>query len=130
MKRTKILYWVFNGLLAAFMLMSGIQGLMHGKQAVELITTHLGYPEYFITFTAIAKILGVAAILVPGFPRVKEWAYAGFAYDLVAALYSMIAIGDPVGHWIFMFLFFALLAAAYIFYHKKLDHESAGTVNS
>ena len=64
------------------------------------------------------------AILVPGFPQIKEWAYAGFAYDLIAATYSTIAVGEPVNHWIFMFIFIALIAAAYIFYHKKLREQA------
>ena len=124
MKTTIILYWVFNGLLAALMLMSGIQGIMHAQGAVDLIVTKLHYPDYFILFSAIAKILGVIALLIPGFPRIKEWAYAGFTFDLVAATYSSIAVGEPVNHWIFMFIFIALVAAAYIYYHKKLKAQT------
>jgi len=120
MKKTNIIYWGLTGLLAAFMLMSGIQGLLHSQQAIDLVHGHLGYPEYFITFSSIAKVLGAIGIVVPGFPRIKEWIYAGFTYDLVAALYSIIAVGDPASKWAFMFVFLAIVAGSYIYYHKKL----------
>jgi hypothetical protein len=51
----------------------------------------LGYPVYFIQFISIAKVLGVIAILVPRFNRIKEWAYAGLFFDLIAAIYSGVA---------------------------------------
>jgi len=124
MKRTKILYWVFTGLLAAFMLFSSIPDIIVTAPAIDIITTHLGYPKYIIAFLGVAKLLAVIAILVPGFPRLKEWAYAGIVFDLTGALYSSIAVGDPAwgekGGWAFMFLPLLLLALSYIFYHKKL----------
>jgi hypothetical protein len=58
------------------------------------IFAHLGYPTYLLPFIGIAKILGVVAVLVPGFPRLKEWAYAGLVFDLTGALYSHISVGD------------------------------------
>jgi uncharacterized membrane protein YphA (DoxX/SURF4 family) len=119
MKRTKILYWVFTGLLAALMLMSGISNAMTVPDAVVLFK-HLGYPIYLSPFLGIAKILGAIAILVPGFPRIKEWAYAGFVFDLGGAMYSFISIGDPASAWLPLLIGFALIATSYILYHKKL----------
>jgi hypothetical protein len=64
--------------------------------------------------------LGVIAILIPGFRRIKEWAYAGLTFDLIAALYSQIAIGDPPSKIMFMIIFFIILGFSYTYYHKKL----------
>ena len=77
MKKTKIIYWIFTGLLAAGMLLGSIPDIMSTPEAVAIVTTHLGYPAYFIPFIGVAKLLGAVAILIPGFPRIKEWAYAG-----------------------------------------------------
>ena len=128
MKKIKVLYWVFTGLLAALMLFSSIPDIIVTPQAVDIVTTHLGYPKYIIAFLGVAKLLAVIAILVPGFPRLKEWAYAGIVFDLTGALYSSIAAGDPAmgekGGWAFMFLPLILLALSYIFYHKKLKTKA------
>jgi uncharacterized membrane protein YphA (DoxX/SURF4 family) len=119
MKRTKTLYWIFTGLLAALMLMSGITNALTVADAVTLFK-HLGYPVYLSPFLGVAKILGVLAILVPRWPRLTEWAYAGFVFDLSGAMYSGIAVGDPASAWAPILIGFALIAASYIFYHKKL----------
>ena len=125
MKKINILYWVFTGLLVALMLASGIQNLLSTQPSVELISKQLHYPEYFIPFIGLAKTLGAIAIFVPGFPRVKEWVYAGFTYDLTAALYSTIAIGEPFSKWWPMIFFYVLLVGSYIYYHKKRKAASS-----
>ncbi|HTF05512.1 MAG TPA: DoxX family protein [Bacteroidia bacterium] len=119
MKRTKILYWVFTGLFSALMLFSAIPDIILSPETVAFMTM-LGYPDYFTIFIGVAKVLGVIAILVPGFPRIKEWAYAGLVFDLVGATYSLAAIGTPIYQLWFMFIALGLAAASYIFYHKKL----------
>jgi hypothetical protein len=119
MKTTKILYWVFTIPIMGMMLFSGIQNAMVTKASVDLLSTHLGYPVYLIAFLGVAKILGVIGALIPGYPRVTEWAYAGLFFDLVGALYSGIKTGDAAGGWVFMLLFIIVLALSYVFYHKK-----------
>ncbi|GAA4306788.1 DoxX family protein [Compostibacter hankyongensis] len=119
MKKINIIYWIFTGLLLALMLFSGVTSLVNPESTKALISTHLGYPEYFGPLISIAKILGVIAILVPGFSRLKEWAYAGFTFDLVFAVLSFIAVGDPVSGTWFMFFGLILVFGSYIFYHKK-----------
>src|SRR5258706_6887001 len=99
MKKTKIFYWIFTGLLAALMLMSSIPDILAVPDAVELVKNHLGYPLYFIPFVGVAKLLGAIALLIPGYWRIKEWVYAGFVYDLTGAIYSAIALGDSSGKW-------------------------------
>ncbi len=129
MKTTKILYWVFTGLMVVLMLFSGISGLAYPEQSKALITGHLGYPEYFVPLISIVKFFGVAAILVPGFPRLKEWAYAGFVFDLGMAIYSSIAVGDPVSNAWFIFFGLILVFGSYVFYHRRLKMASAGSIS-
>ena len=128
MKKTKTFYWIFTALLAAFMTMSAIPDAISTQQAIDIVTTHLGYPAYIIPFLGIAKLLGVVAILVPGFPRIKEWAYAGFVFDLTGAAYSSISVGDPFSGWVFVLLPLALLACSYIFYHKLQNGDKQKTI--
>lgn len=117
MKKTKILYWVFTGLILALMIFSAISTFIPNPQG-DMIAKHIGYPLYIFKFLAVAKILGAVAILVPGYPRLKEWAYAGFFFDLAGATYSFIAVGDPAANWAPNFIFIALLFGSYICYHK------------
>jgi uncharacterized membrane protein YphA (DoxX/SURF4 family) len=124
MKRTKILYWIFTGLMAAFMLMASIPDVLQIPDAVAIFK-HLGYPTYLLPFIGIAKILGVVAVLVPGFQRLKEWAYAGLVFDLIGALYSHISVGDPPRNWLFAIIGLLLVFASYVFYRKKLNYETA-----
>lgn len=119
MKKINIAYWVITILFAAFMLFSAVPDIMVTKEANEFMTM-LGYPAYFTRFIGIAKVLGVIAILVPGYPRIKEWAYAGLFFDLVGATYSVMAIGTQGAGWLFMILPLSFLFASYILYHKRL----------
>ena len=127
MKKSKIAYWIFTLLLAVLMLFSAIPDLISVPAAVDMVTTHLGYPAYFIPFIGVAKFLGVVAILVPGFPRIKEWAYAGFVYDLAGAIYSTISVGDPAGKWMPIFIGFIIIGGSYFFYHKVRKERLNGS---
>jgi hypothetical protein len=124
MKKIKIAYWIVNILFGGFMLFSAIPDILSSPDAVTFMT-QLGYPLYFIPFIGVAKVLGVAAMFIPGFPRVTEWAYAGLMFDLVGAGYSVYCIGGAAGAAP-MLIFIALGAAAYVLYHKKLKLQ--GTV--
>jgi hypothetical protein len=117
MKKTNIFYWVFTGLLAFLMLGSAIPDIISHPIAVKGMHEDLGYPVYFIPFIGVAKFLGVVAILTPGFHRLKEFAYAGFYFDLIGATYSIAMIGKP--DWMFNALPIALLTASYVFYQKR-----------
>jgi hypothetical protein len=121
MKKTNILYWVFNGLFAFLMAGSAIPDVISSEIAIKGMHTDLGYPVYFVPFIGVAKILGVIAILIPGFPKIKEWAYAGLMFDLIGATYSIIAIGKPVPEWGFMVLPLLLGVLSYVYYRKKTD---------
>lgn len=101
-KTHKIIYWISTLWLASGMLATGVLQLFRAQAegavappGVEGIT-HLGYPVYFLTILGIWKILGVAALLAPKFPLIKEWAYAGFFFTMSGAIFSHLAVGDPV----------------------------------
>ncbi len=119
MKTNNILYWTFTGIICALMLFSAISSLTNNPQGAEVFK-HLGYPIYFGILLAIAKILGVIALLTPGFPKLKEWAYAGFAYDMIFAAYSFISVGEAISNWVFVIVMLGILALSYVYYHKKL----------
>ena len=119
MKKTNIIYWIFTGLLCLGMLFASVPSLIFRAQA-ETFFTALSFPTYMITFLDVAKILGVIAILIPGYPRLKEWAYAGLAFDLIGALYAQIAKGYPVANWAFMIIWFIPLVGSYIYHQKRL----------
>ncbi|MDP4130288.1 MAG: DoxX family protein [Bacteroidota bacterium] len=121
MKKTNIAYWIFTILTAILFGMGIVSSIRLSPDSVALIVTHLGYPSYILPFLGVAKLLGVIAILVPGFPKIKEWAYAGLTFDLAGATYSSIAVGDPVKNWTFFLLFFIMIAGSYYFYHKRLS---------
>lgn len=116
MKKTNIIYWIFTGLFAFFMFGSAIPDALVMTMAVDGFRD-MGYPAYLVPFLGVAKILGVIAILVPGFPRIKEWAYAGLIFDLIGAMYSLIALGKPDA----AFVSIPLLAGigSYVYYHKR-----------
>jgi len=123
-KKTRITYWILTGLFAFVMIGSAIPNIMVVPMSVQGFR-EMGYPTYIIPFLGWAKLLGSIAILVPGFPRLKEWAYAGLMFDLLGATYSVANSGKTVGEWSPIFLFVALGFASYSFYHKKLNAETA-----
>lgn len=125
-KATKITYWIANGLFALAMIFSSIGNVTGDPQTVTFIHDWLGYPEYFILFIGVLKIAGSIVILVPAFPRLKEWAYAGLCFDLVGAVYSVLSSGGTVAESWPMFIFVALAAFAYIMHiqKQKLDGKT------
>jgi hypothetical protein len=117
MKTTKLFYLMIAGVFAAFMLMSALPDILVMPDAIKIMS-HLGYPKYIIPFLGVAKLLGVVAILIPGFPRIKEWAYAGFFFDLSGATYSGIARDGFNPAILFMVLPLAFLFLSYVLYKK------------
>jgi hypothetical protein len=120
MKKAKTLYWVFTGLFTIMMFGSAIPDVFSYDIAIKGMHTDLGYPLYFIPFIGVAKVLGVVALLIPGYPKIKEWAYAGLFFDLIGATYSIVANGGNAGQWGFMIMPIALGILSYVFYQKKL----------
>jgi uncharacterized membrane protein YphA (DoxX/SURF4 family) len=120
MKKTTTWFWIVTGLFSAFMLFSAVPDTLSVPEA-KTFMNHLGYPNYFIPFIGVAKLLGVIAILIPGYPRIKEWAYAGLCYDLIGATYSVGSTDGFNASLLFMVLPIGFLVASYMLYHKKIS---------
>lgn len=124
MTRSNVVYWSVTGLFCLLMIFSAIPDIMQVPQAVQMIHDHLGYPTYFLPYIGVAKLLGAITILQPKFPRLKEWAFAGIAFDLISAMYSSAAVGDPVVQWAPITIGLVLLAAAYTLHHRRIATSS------
>ena len=107
-------YWVCTAILAFCIGSGGIAEFLQLPGNVEGIVHVLGYPLYFVSMLGFCKILGVIVLLAPGFPRLKEWAYAGIFFNVTCAVASHAAIGDygAYAFHILVNLFFAVLVIA------------------
>jgi len=120
-KTIKILYWVFTILFAALMIFSSYGSIIVNDDAKTLIHDQLGYPVYFIPFSGYAKLIGSIVILIPGLITIKEWAYAGLFFDLIAVVYSSIALSGTVDPMMsFMLIWFVPGVLSYFFWKKKM----------
>jgi len=107
-----IAYWITTILGPASFVIGGVLNLTQSEQVVATMH-HLGYPVYFASLLGMWKLLGAIAIVVPGLPRLKEWAYAGFFFDLTAAAVSRAAVGDSIGDIVAPLAFLALVLASW-----------------
>jgi uncharacterized membrane protein YphA (DoxX/SURF4 family) len=95
--RTRITtYWIATVLVGAELALGGVWDLLR-IEFVRQEIARLGYPEYFLLIMGIWKIPGALVLLIPGLPRLKEWAYAGTAFTYLGALASHMSVGDPAG---------------------------------
>ena len=122
-RRTHSLYWGFTSLLAAGMVVAGIQELRHAPDLLEG-ARRLGYPDYVLTLLGTAKLLGAPLLLVQKFPHLKEWVYAGFAFDFGGAIISHITSGDTFIQMLPAILCAALLAVSYWLYRVRSSPAS------
>ncbi|MBP5983591.1 MAG: DoxX family protein [Fluviicola sp.] len=123
MKKQKLLFWISTGLIALF---EGVMpALTSQTELAKEGITHLGYPLYFGNALVIFKVLGVLALIIPAIPkRIKEWAYAGFAFDFIFAAISHGAVDGINGNTFFPFIVLAVLAVSYVSYHKINDQKA------
>ncbi len=122
MKKDKIIFWVATTIIALF------EGVMPAfTSQTELAKEgirHLGYPEYFGNALVVFKVLGVLALVIPQVSkRIKEWAYAGFAFDFLFASISYFAVEGIVFFSFFPFIFLGILAVSYIYNHKLKNNK-------
>ena len=87
-----IAYWVTTALVVFELVLGGVWDILRVPQVRGLIE-RLGYPQYFLVILGIWKLLGAVALVIPRFPRLKEWAYAGVLFDLTGAIASLLAAG-------------------------------------
>ncbi|HEY2404437.1 MAG TPA: DoxX family protein [Polyangiaceae bacterium] len=108
MKARTYAYWIATIIIALELLSGGILDLTQ-RPDVTRVMTHLGYPAYFIVVLGVWKILGAFALILPRFPRLKEWAYAGVIFEMTGAAASHAAVRDGAGN-LLVPLVFALIA--------------------
>lgn len=117
MKTTKIIFWTTTILI--FLFEGVMPALTSQSELAKEGIKHLGYPEYFGNALVVFKILGVLALIIPQVPgRIKEWAYAGFAFDFIFASISHFAVDGINFQSFFPLIVLAVLIASYITYHK------------
>ena len=111
-KTRTIAFWVTTILGPSSFVIGGYLHLTGDPQVMATLA-HLGYPPYFAVIMGVWKLLGAVAITVPGIPRVKEWAYAGFFFDLTGAAATRAFVGDSAGDIAAPLVFLALVAASW-----------------
>ncbi len=123
-KVKKIIYWISTLWLALGMTSTGIVQLLRVKEDVEFVL-NLGYPVYFLTILGVWKLLGTVAVLVPRFPLIKEWAYAGFFFSMSGAAFSHIAMNN----WNEIFPSLLLLSLTVVsWYFRPADRKTSSPV--
>ena len=117
MKKDKIIFWTATTIIALF---EGVMpALTSQTELAKEGIKHLGYPAYFGNALVVFKVLGVLALVIPQIPkRVKEWAYAGFAFDFIFASISHGTVDGINGQTFFPFVVLAILIVSYVYYHK------------
>ena len=111
MKRDKVIYWIATGLLSVGMLMSAFMYLTKNPQLMKSFQS-AGYPDYFVLILGTAKLLGAIVLLAPVWSKLKEWAYAGFAFTFIGAVWTHLATGTP---WAAPFVALLILMVSYWF---------------
>lgn len=127
MKTIKIVYYTLTVIIALMMTFSAYSYLTN--DGIKQAFVHLGFPSFFRVELAIAKLVGAAVLLLPVYPRIKEWAYAGFAIVFVSAFVAHVSSGDPASVFIMPVIFLAVLLGSYVSYHKlQLKSYTEGAV--
>jgi hypothetical protein len=122
-KTTKIGYWAATGLVALGFAFGGLADLSRSPDVLAGLA-QLGYPAYLAVLLGVWKVLGAVAIVVPRFPRLKEWAYAGMFFDLSGAFFSHASVGDPAPKLIAPVVLLALLGASWALRDESRKLES------
>jgi len=108
-----VAYWVTTALLVIELAMGGVWDVLRAPQ-VRVVVDRLGYPAYFLVILGTWKLLGAAALVIPRFPRLKEWAYAGVVFDLTGAIASNLASGVlDVGTFAFVIAMLGITVASW-----------------
>ncbi|MDO1449336.1 DoxX family protein [Rhodocytophaga aerolata] len=126
---TKGIFWTTTTLLFLF---EGVMPALtsHTEVAVEGIR-HLGYPDYFRVLLTVFKVAGALALLMPFVKgRVKEWAYAGFAFTFISAIVSHWMVDGLHVQTFFPLFILAILITSYLSYHKLLKQKHPVTTSA
>jgi DoxX-like family len=118
MRSSKRVFWIVTGAMCLFMALGAVFDVAKSADAVKLIHG-LGYPEYFVRFIGVMKLLGVAAVLQQKYPKLKEWAYAGLVFDTGGALFSHISSKSAAADGAPALLGLLLVAGSYALYRRQ-----------
>ena len=113
MSKATVVYWLLTIVFLLPMAIGGVADVLLIDE-VKQVLVHLGFPLYVGPLLGVLKILGVLALLAPGFGTLKEWAYAGFAFDLLGAVVAHAAVGDPTGQVVTPIVIAAIGAGSYV----------------
>ena len=108
-----ITYWSVTSVLTFILLFSGIGALTKQEFLIESMH-NIDFPLYVMNILGTDYVLGAIAIIIPGFPRLKEWAYAGVVFAMTAALSSHISIGDTFANMVLPIVILLLTIASYV----------------
>jgi uncharacterized membrane protein YphA (DoxX/SURF4 family) len=109
-----IAYWVTTLIIAVELAAGGVWDILQVPYVHDLVVQHLGYPAYFLVIIGVWKVPGAVALLVPRFPRLTEWAYAGAFFTYTGAAASHLAVGDGVALWWGPVVFAAIEAVSWV----------------
>lgn len=125
-RRDKIVYWIATIWLSLGMVSTGFVQIIHLEEEATKMKA-LGYPLFFLTIIGIWKILGVVAVIVPKFPLLKEWAYAGFFFVMSGAIFTHLAVGDKAVEFFGPSLLLILTIISWYFRpnERKLNHSNS-----
>jgi len=117
MNKTRLTFWIATGIIFLF---EGVMPALTGHtEMAKAGVAHLGYPDYFRVFLNILKVAGALTLIVPFAPaRLKEWAYAGFTFSLLAATFSHYMVDGAQGQTFFPLVILGILMASYWSFRK------------
>jgi hypothetical protein len=117
MNKTRLFYWIATGIIFLF---EGVMPALTGHtEMAKAGVAHLGYPDYFRVFLNIMKVAGALVIILPMAPaRLKEWAYAGFTFSLLAATFSHYMVDGPDAQTFFPLVILIILLTSYVTFQK------------
>ena len=112
------IYWGSTVLFVLVMAFSASQELQHAPDLVEAVE-YLGFPTYVLTMLGFAKLLGIPVLLAPRWPHLKEWAYAGYAFDLGGGFIAHLITGDTLERTLPSVVCLVILCVAYVSYRSR-----------
>lgn len=123
MKKNKIIFWISTSIIFLWEGLMPLGTLLFAPEYANAGTKPLGYPDYFAYALIICKVLGATAIMIPKLPvKLREWAYAGLAFELIFATYSHIVVDGNIGFIMLPIIIGIILAVSYIYKNKINSH--------
>lgn len=124
MKKNNMIFWTATIILILWEGVMPLSTMLFAPEYVTAGTEALGYPDYFAYSLGVFKVLGVIAISIPNLPaKLKEWAYAGLAFNLIFAFISHASVDQKIGYMLMPVVVGLILAVSYIYNHKIQNYK-------